>query len=191
MGIDRDTLRAIQTLIRPLAMRLANSIVRGVVRLTDDGKKQQKLQVDGFPGGPADGAEHFHPYGFSSVPLGGAEAVVLFPNGDGSHPLIIAVSDRRYRPTGGEPGEVTVYNHTGAKAVFTKDGDIVLTPAPGRKVKLGSDAASDPPALSSELEALKVAIVDDWIPVANDGGASLKAVFDAWTVPGATKVDVE
>lgn len=176
--------------MRRLASRIANSITRAVVSLINDGKKQQLLQVDGFEGGPVDGAEHFHPYGFSSVPLEGAEAVVLFPNGDRDHALVIAVSDRRHRPTGGEPGEVAVYNNTGAKVKITKDGDIEVTPAPGRKVKIGSAGADDPPALSSELADLKSAIAT-WTPVPNDGGNSLKAVFSSWSVPGATKVDVE
>jgi hypothetical protein len=37
-------------------------------------------------------------------------------------------------------GEVTVYNNAGASMTMTKDGDIIGTPAPGRKF-LVSDAA--------------------------------------------------
>jgi phage baseplate assembly protein V len=190
MGIDRDTLDQIRHLLRPLNAKLANIGARGVVQLVEDGKKLQVLQLGVLEGEDIDDAEHHQPYGFSSVPLGGAEAVLIFPNCDRSHPLVVAVSDRRYRPTDGEPGEVTVYNHTGATIKITEDGDIVVTPAAGRKVKIGSDAADDPPVLVSEIEALKAAIVE-WLPVANDGGSSLKAVFADWDVNGATKLDVE
>lgn len=130
-------------------MRLANSIARGVVQRVNDAKKLQLVQLGVLDGEDIEskggGGENFQAYGFTSIPLAGAEAVVVFPNGDREHPLIVAVADRRYRPTGGEPGEVTIYNHTGAKAKFTKDGDIELTPAPGRKVVIaGADSSGDP-----------------------------------------------
>lgn len=190
MGIDRETLRQVGMMLRPIAARVANGVSRAVVQLVDDATKLQLLQVGALAGETLDEAEHHQPYGFSSVPLAGAEAVVVFPNGDRSHPLVVTVSDRRYRPTAGEPGEVTVHNHNGASVRLTADGDIIATPAPGRKVMLGSDAAADPPALASELADLKSRIAS-WVPVPNDGGASLKAVFAAWATPGATKVEVE
>ncbi|HET9063680.1 MAG TPA: phage baseplate assembly protein V [Candidatus Binatia bacterium] len=190
MPVDRETLRQVGLMLRPIASRVAGSIARAVVQLVDDATKLQLLQVGALAGETLDGAEHHQPYGFTSVPLAGAEAVVVFPNGDRAHPLVVSVSDRRYRPTEGEPGQVTVYNHNGASVTLTADGDIIATPAPGREVLLGSDSASDPAALASELADLKARIAA-WVPVPNDGGASLKTVFSAWPVPGATKVKVE
>ena len=61
---------------------------------------------------------------------------------------------------------------------------------PGDDIRLGSKDAADPIALASELAALKSAVAS-WLPVANDGGASLKAVFSAWSAPGATKASAE
>lgn len=142
MGIDRQTLDQIRHILRPLSTRTANMVARAIVQLVNDGRKLQLLQLGVLEGETVDDAEHFQPYGFSSVPLAGAEAVAVFPNGDRSHPLVVAVSDRRYRPTGGEPGEVTVYNHTGAKVTITKDGDIEATPAPGREVFIRSDGGT-------------------------------------------------
>lgn len=131
--------------LRKLANRIGNMIARGVVSLVRDGKKQQILQLGALADETVDDAEHFHPYGFSSVPLTGAEAVVVFPNGDRGHPLVIATSDRRYRPTDGEAGEVTVYNHTGAKAVFKANGDIEIAPGPGGKIVMaGADTTPGP-----------------------------------------------
>lgn len=191
MPLDQHTLEQLRHLLRPLATRVANSGARAVLLAVDDGSKMQLVQLEVLEGEVIGDAEHVQPYGFSSVPLAGADtAAVIFPNGDRGHPLVVTIADRRYRPTGGEPGEVTVYNHTGAKIVITKDGDIVATPAPGRKILAGSASAATPPALSSELADLKSRIAA-WVPVANDGGASLKPVIAAWPVPGATKVDVE
>lgn len=148
MGIDRDTLGHVRSLLRPLANRVANAVARAVVHLVDDDKKLQLLQVGALADETIDGAEHHQPYGLSSVPLDGAEAVVVFPNGDRSHPLVVAVSDRRYRPTGSEPGEVTVYNNTGAKITMTKDGDIEVQPATGRKVLVRSEGGDSEPLVT-------------------------------------------
>lgn len=191
MPIDRETLRQLSHMVRPLATRIANTIVRGVLQLADDSLKQQLLQLGALAEETIDGAENFQPYGLSAVPLAGAEHVTVFPGGDRSHPLTIAVSDRRYRPTGGQPGEVIVHNHvTGCRVTMKANGDVVVQAAAGRKVLIGSASASTPPALSSELADLKSRVAA-WTPVAGDGGASLKTVIAAWPVPGATKVDVE
>jgi phage gp45-like len=190
MAIGRDVMAQVAHLLRPLQTRIANSIARAVVQLVDDATRLQLLQLGVLAGEDVDDAERFQSYGFSSVPLAGAEAVVLFPGGDRAHPLVVAVDDRRHRPTGGKPGEVIVYNHTGAKVRLLDSGDIEVVPGPGGEVRIGAASASDPPALSSELADLKDRI-DRWIPVPNDGGSSLKAVFEAWTVPGATKVRAE
>lgn len=193
MGLDGGAFRAVQQMLRPLSVRIVNSIARGVVHLVNDAKKMQLLQLGVLVGEDVEGdggAEHFQPYGFSSVPLPGAEHVTLFPNGDRSHPLVVCVADRRHRPTGGEPGEVTVYSETGAKVRLLANGDIEVQPAPGAEVRIGGASASQSPALAAELADLKSRIAN-WVPVANDGGASLKTVVSGWPVPGATKVKVE
>ncbi len=144
MGIDRGTLEALRHLVKPLAMRVANSVARGVVQLINDGKKLQLLQVGVLAGEDGDDAEHHQSYGFSSVPLAGAEAVLVYPNGDRSHPLAIAVSDRRYRPAGGAPGEVTVYNNAGAKVTLRANGDIELQPGPlGKVIAAGANPVTE------------------------------------------------
>lgn len=149
MSLDEETLRQLRHILRPHATRLANMIARGVVQLVNDGKKMQLVQIGALANETVEGdkgAEHFQAYGFSSVPLVGAEHVTIFPTGDRGHPLVIVVADRRYRPTGREPGEVTVYNHTGASMTITKDGDIVARPAAGRQMLVddGSGAAALP-----------------------------------------------
>jgi phage gp45-like len=159
MGIDRETLAQLRHLFRPLATRIANTVARAVVNYASDGTKLQLLQLGVLADETVDGAEHHQAYGFSSIPLAGAEAVVLFPNGDRSHPLVVAVSDRRHRPTGGEPGEVTVYNHTGAKITMAKDGDIVVEPASGRDVKIG-DGASKAVVVQSALDLFILALTN-------------------------------
>lgn len=146
MGLDRDMLRQLQLLVRPLAMRIAGTVARGVVQLVNDATKQQLVQLGALVDEDINGAEHFQPYGFSSVPLAGAEAVVLFPNGDRSHPLVIAAADRRHRPTGNDPGVVTVYNSDGAKITMT-GVDIEVQPGPGGKVYVRDEGGTAEPVV--------------------------------------------
>lgn len=142
---DRSTLRHVDQALRPLARRVANTVGRAVVFLVRDGGKRQLLQLGVLKGETRSGGEHMQPYGFSSVPLAGAEAVVLFPNGDRGRPLVISVADRRHRPTGGKAGEVTVYSHTGAKVTLKANGDITAEPGDGGKIILaGADTTPGP-----------------------------------------------
>lgn len=189
--IDRNILGDLERLLRPLRNRVANMINRGVVSLVSDAFKMQLIQASGLPLEIVEGdkgVEHFQPYGFSSVPLTGAEVLLLFPNGDHSHPLAIAASDRRHRPTAGQAGEVCMYTDEG-DVIRLGRGHVVSVATSGQ-VRLGSAAASIPPALATELADLKARIAA-WVPVPNDGGASLKPVIAAWPVPGSTKVRVE
>lgn len=156
MGIDRETVRQIGHMLRPIANRVANSIARAVVQLVDDGKKLQLMQLGALAGETIDGAEHHQPYGFSSVPLPGAEAVVTFPNGDRSHPLVVAVSDRRHRPTGGAAGEVVLYTDEG-DTVRLGRGHVIALATTG-EVRLGSDSASGPVVVEAALDDFMTAL---------------------------------
>jgi phage baseplate assembly protein V len=132
--IDRSTIEQLRHMLRPLATRIANTVARGVVQLVRDAGRLQAIQVGVMSTETVEDAEHHQPYGFTSVPLTGAEAVVLFPDGDRTHPLVVAVSDRRYRPTGGDEGDVTIYHHEGARVLLLAGGNIEVRPGPGGTV---------------------------------------------------------
>ncbi|ECV7453773.1 phage baseplate assembly protein domain-containing protein, partial [Escherichia coli] len=55
----------------------------------------------------------------------GAEAVVLFPDGDRSHAVVVTVSDRRYRLKGLQTGEVAVYDDQGQSVTLAREGIVV------------------------------------------------------------------
>jgi phage gp45-like len=125
--------------LRPIARRVDNMIARATVKKSDDAKKIQELQIGLLAGEVRDEVERFQNYGFTAVPLEGAEAAVIFVGGRRDHGLAIAVDDRRYRIKSLESGEVCVYNHTGAKIVFKANGDVEVTPKSGQKLKIASD----------------------------------------------------
>ena len=102
---------------------------RGIVAKANDQPKMQTLDIRGNQNELITGVERFQHYGHSSVPLapdqtGGkaAEAIVAFINGNRSNGIVLGVDDRRYRPTGGEPGQNGHYHYRGATATFRMAG---------------------------------------------------------------------
>lgn len=104
--------------------RVAMMIARGLVAMTDDDKKMQRHQVRLLSNETKDNIEHFQPYGFTSVPKGGAETVVVFLGGNRSHGIAIVTDDRRYRLKELHPGEVALYTDEG-QSVVLRQGKVV------------------------------------------------------------------
>ena len=184
----RELLDAVARATEPLKTRLANSIARAVISRVDDSTKIQMVQLGVLAGETIDDGEHFQGYGFSSFPHPGAEAVVVFPDGDRGHPLVIGVDDRRYRPTNGTAGEVVMYTDEGDEIRLGR-GNIATMKS--NDIRLGSSAASELVAWKSDIASLK-AIFDAWVvPASPDGALVLKTALNAWLPTGSTKVKAE
>ena len=106
---ERQTIRLLERLSR----RMRNIVARGVISLVRDARKWQSAQLELLDGEVLDDAERAQQYGFSPVPHAGAEAVVLFVGADRSHPVVLAVDDRRYRVQALKDGEVAIYTDEG------------------------------------------------------------------------------
>lgn len=91
---------------------MAGFLARGVVVLANSARKLQSLQLRITAGEAKDDMEHFEPYGFTSCPLEGAEALTAFI-GDRSHGVVLVVSDRRFRLQALKPGEVALHTDEG------------------------------------------------------------------------------
>lgn len=113
--------------LAPLQKRIANMVARAVVRLVNDDDGVQVLQLDLLAGETRDEIERFQNYGFTSRPLDGAEAAVMFVGGRRDHGVVVAVDDRRYRLKGLEGGEVAMYTDEGDSIRLNRGGNINLT----------------------------------------------------------------
>lgn len=140
MPFTREDLRQIVELIRPTRNRIRNVVARAVIGIVDESKKLQLVQLGILKGEDGDGAENFQGFGFKSVPLPGAEAVTVFPDGDRGVALVVATEDRRHRPTGWNGGEAGLYNAFGVLVRLKDDGTATVV---GATVKLGSEAATE------------------------------------------------
>ncbi len=74
-------MRAIETIQRQLLGLIGRAVVKSISAAT----KCQTVDVSLIAGEPKAGVEHLEPYGFTARANSGAEAVVLFPDGDRSH----------------------------------------------------------------------------------------------------------
>jgi phage baseplate assembly protein V len=108
-----------------LAARVRGMISRAVVSLVNDALKMQALQVTMMAGQTPDDAEHFQHYGFTSVPLPGAEGIALAVGGSTGHTVVINVDDRRYRIKPMPGGEVCLYDDLEHKVHLTRDGIVI------------------------------------------------------------------
>jgi phage baseplate assembly protein V len=113
-------------------------INRAVVSLVKDDTAIQLLQLSLLKNETKDNIERIQNYGFTSVPVSGAEAVVLFPNGNRDSGLAIAVDNSMYRLKDLPDGAVAMYHKDGHFCKLTDD-EISIQHKNGHYVKLNND----------------------------------------------------
>ncbi len=123
-------LDTIRRLLAPLRSRIAAGIARGVVKLVDDAGGLQTVQAELLAGEIRARLEVFHPYGFTSVPLAGAEAVVVCPLNVRENAVAVVVGDRRYRLTGQPEGSVSIHDDAGQRVSILPDRIEIQTTNP-------------------------------------------------------------
>lgn len=107
---------------------------RATITKVDDKKKMQEVTIDGVADERRQGVERPQNYGFSSNPLppsengDAAEAIMMGLGGSRSHPVIIAIDDRRHRPKDIKSGESLMYDDQGQKMHLTREGIVVSAP---------------------------------------------------------------
>ncbi|MCD7099125.1 phage baseplate assembly protein V [Stenotrophomonas sp. MMGLT7] len=109
-----------------LANKLRLMISRAVINLVKDSAKLQEVQISLLEGESRSTAERFQQYGFTSVPLPGAEALAIAVGGSRSHLVVIAADDRRHRLGGLQGGEVAIYTDQGDRIHIKRGGTIEI-----------------------------------------------------------------
>ncbi|MCW3835964.1 phage baseplate assembly protein V [Sphingomonas canadensis] len=118
--------------------RIQMMIGRGTISGADADPKMQELQVEMLADETHEGVEHVEPYGFTARPKKGAEAVMLAVGGLRGHGIVLAVADRRYRITGLQEGEVSLYDDQGQQVLIGRDG-IRIVSAQGVSIETEGD----------------------------------------------------
>ena len=112
MELMRTVSKALDLLQRKIALLLT----RGTGLRVNSTASMQTLQVEALSGETLDEIEHFEPYGFTSSPLPGHEALIASLGGNRDHAICFVASDRRYRLKNLANGEV---------ALWTDEGDFI------------------------------------------------------------------
>jgi len=99
--------------------RLQLMIGHGVATLVS----ADKLQVKVLDGEVLNNVRRVEPYGFSSRPLAGCQAYIVFPSGDRSYGVALVVGDKQYQMdlVG---GEVALHDDQGNYVAIKRDGNI-------------------------------------------------------------------
>lgn len=150
--------------IEPLQRRLRMMAGRAVIRLMSDAVT---AQVEGLADEVRDAAEVFQQYGFRSMPLPGAEGIMLSLGGSRDHTVVICVGDRRYQTTVLASGEAVMEDHLGKFIHFKADGSIA--------VKADSVLHADVPLLECTGQ------IKDLCDGAGMTMAEMRAIFNAHT----------
>ncbi|MET3485358.1 phage baseplate assembly protein [Methylobacterium sp. 1973] len=141
------------------ARRAYLGIARGTLVAVDDSTKLQEHTVRAWFGDQFTNVEHWHPYGFSSVPLKPtnqeqeqAEVLVAAVGGNPDHPVVIATADRRHRPKNLKPGESSHHDDQGQHNHLTRDG--INTTGKKVTVTAGPKPATKDFELNEQLKGL-------------------------------------
>lgn len=108
--------------LHALENRLLNAIGRGVLTSVDDSRGLQIVELDGMPGEELKDVERIQNYGFTSHPKEGSQAVLVFPQGDRGHGIVVAMDDMGARLKDLAQGDVAVHDGRGNVVKLTEDG---------------------------------------------------------------------
>jgi len=122
-----SSMNAIDRLLGPLRRKIMSVVARGVVKLIHNEFGMQKLQSTGLKGETMDDLEFFENYGFTCFPFEDSESLIVFPQANREHGIVIAVADRRYRLKDLEQGEVALYTDEGDSIKLCRGNRIEIT----------------------------------------------------------------
>lgn len=125
-AIPQHIATAIKQMLEPLKRRVLMTIGRGVILAINDGKNMQLAQATFLSGEVRDEVERFQQFGFTSVPLPGAEAISVSLGGERDHTVIIAVDDRRFRIKSLGAGQTAIYDAFGSVIKLKANGTVTV-----------------------------------------------------------------
>lgn len=120
-------IEAIQKLTEDMRGKVRLMVGRAILAAIGDAGPIQTAQARLLADEMHDDMERVQEYGFTSVPLPGAEAVVVFVGGNRDHGLIVATDDRRYRIKGQQGGEVAIYTDEGDTIILKRGRTVEIT----------------------------------------------------------------
>ncbi len=167
-----------QRMMAPIHRRIMLAIGRAVLNAVSDGGKVQLVQASLLDDETRDKVERMAEYGFTSVPLAGAQAVVVCVGGERGHGVVIATGDARHRLSGLQPGEVALYTDEGDKIVLKR----------GKLIEIETNTLVVKAATKVRFETPRVESTGDMIDNVSTGNArtmkGMRDTYNTHTHPG-------
>ncbi len=113
--------------VQSLRNRIYLLIGRAVLAAVNDKGGRQRVQFTALKGEIKDAVERVQQYGFTSVPLPGAQVIFASISGNRDHPIALSVDDPRYRLKNLELGEVALYTDEGDSIILKRNRTIEIT----------------------------------------------------------------
>ena len=143
-------------------------------------------------GEPSMTAQRYQLYGVTSEPPQGTEVILLAVNGGSSNR--VAVAELPQNVPAIEADEVLIWAKAGQRVLLNKDGDVVVYPATGRNVILGSASGGDcDPVvtrgeLNSVLSSLRTAFNGHLHPTPSGNSSAPTATIASLSVDASPNV---
>lgn len=118
---DTHSVNALEKVWRRFSMLIG----RGRVMTGKDAGSVQLLQVQVNDHETHDDMPRVAEYGFTSMPLAGCQALVIFVSGERTNGVICGTSDERNRLKNLQPGEVAIYDDQG-QSIWIKRAGITI-----------------------------------------------------------------
>jgi phage baseplate assembly protein V len=146
----------IRKFLAPLERRILAAVRIGVAKLIFDDAGLQQLQATVLKQNVRGRINRYQNYGLTSVPLPGAQPLLLSVGGAGNHTVAVAVDDARYRPQNLEPGEVCLYTDEGdritlqrGRIIAVEAGSAVTVTAPEVRVYASTKVRLETPLVEA------------------------------------------
>lgn len=111
--------------IERLWRRMQLVVGRGRIKTGSDAGLVQTQQVQLGALEIRDNTLRIAEYGFTSMPLPGCHAVVIFVGGDRSNGVIVGTNDQNHRLKNLQPGEVAIHDDQGQSIYITRNGIVI------------------------------------------------------------------
>jgi phage baseplate assembly protein V len=161
-------------------------VIRGIIKSVTEGVIK-RFTASGRPDETITNREYLQHYGFSSIPLAGAEAILIKED---NHIVMIASDDRRYR-VGLEAGEVCLYTDEGDQIRLKRDKEIYvksgnkLTAEVENEVTVTAKSATVTAADLIHLKSKAIVLECESLSILSSTGSSAAALKGDFALEGS------
>lgn len=149
-----ELLKLIRNETAPLRRRVMGLVSRGTLRVVDDTKTPQAVQIELQDGEVSFPIEHLQPFGFSSVPPVNADALHVSIGANRANGIVLFANAKQARPTAQLEGTVCLYTTNAMLVRLLPDGTVELGESPTEYAARADKVADEINKIKDKLNTL-------------------------------------